>query len=394
MLLAYMSTSLEAIVENLPTHIERLQSLREIILANAVMFGELPAPTGGEEARIRFLSDRFVEAGLQHISVDEEGNGMAIIPGSEGERNILVMAHADTPFDATTSHTMKVGQGKINGSSIGDNSLGLAAVASLPTLLDKLGIQFKDNLILIGDTQSLGAGDLKGLRFFLKNNKRPIHAGVCVQGVHLGRLSYSSLGMLRGDIRVTVPASYDWKKYGPTGSIVILNRVLTRILGIPLPREPKTSILLGSIRAGTAYNTVPTSGLLRFEVRSEAAGMVSQIQETLREIIDEIASDTDTTIKLDIIARRKPGGITYSGNFVKSVRKIMHKLEIAPKLAPSTGELSALIDEGIPAVTLGLTTGENIHEAEEFVNIEPIYTGLAQLIGTLQAIDGGFTDEN
>ena len=32
---------------------------REILLANALMLGEIPAPSGQEENRIRFLADRF-----------------------------------------------------------------------------------------------------------------------------------------------------------------------------------------------------------------------------------------------------------------------------------------------------------------------------------------------
>jgi acetylornithine deacetylase/succinyl-diaminopimelate desuccinylase-like protein len=385
--------ALDELVGHLPAYREKLQSLREILLANAVMFGEIAAPTGQEEQRIRFLSDRFVEAGLQSISVDEEGNGTAIVQGRKGKNNILVIAHADTPFDATVNHAMAVEQHRITGPGIGDNSLGLAMVASLPTLLEKLDIQFDDNLILIGDTKSLGRGDLKGLRFFLDHNKLPVRAGVCVQGVHLGRLSYTSLGMMRAVITVEVPEAYDWRKFGPTGAIVNINKVITGILGIPLPREPKTNIVLGSVQAGTAYNTAPMRAVLRFEVRSEAAGMVGKIHEQIREIIDEIASDTETSIKLEVIARRKPGGIDYSGPFVKAVRKVMHKLEITPKLAPSTGELSALIDKDIPGVTLGLTNGDNIHEQNESVQIDPIYTGIVQVLGTLQAIDGGFADE-
>ena len=41
---------------------ERLQPLREEILAHTVMLSQIPAPTGGEEERVRYILDRFVEA--------------------------------------------------------------------------------------------------------------------------------------------------------------------------------------------------------------------------------------------------------------------------------------------------------------------------------------------
>ena len=87
---------LNAIIKALPGHLETMQSAREMILANAVMVGEIPAPTYKEEARTRFLCDRFNECGLQNISHDEMGNAMGLLNGTEGKRTILLLANLDT----------------------------------------------------------------------------------------------------------------------------------------------------------------------------------------------------------------------------------------------------------------------------------------------------------
>ena len=48
----------------------------------------------------------------------------------------------------------------------------------------------------------------------------------------------------------------------------------------------------------------------------------------------------------------------------------------------------------IPAVTLGLTLGEkNLENEPDYVLIEPILTGLAQLLGVVLEIDRGACDE-
>ena len=65
----------------------------------------------------------------------------------------------------------------------------------------------------------------------------------------------------------------------------------------------------------------------------------------------------------------------------------------SPKAQPSSGDLSALADQGISAVTLGLTKADNLQEPDESVQIEPIYSGLAQVIALLEAIDQGVCDE-
>ena len=72
----------------------------------------------------------------------------------------------------------------------------------------------------------------------------------------------------------------------------------------------------------------------------------------------------------------------------------MDALEINPMVTPSAGDLSALIDAGNPGVTVGITTVENSREENETISIKPIFQGLAQLIGLLQAIDSGHCDES
>lgn len=388
-----MSNNSSSIIDSIPEHRDKLSSLREILLANALMIGELPAPTFGEEARITFMSNRFTEEGLQNISIDEAGNGMAILPGTKGEHNILVCAHADTVFSQMTDHAMSVGPNHIQGPGVGDNSLGLAAIVTLPEILKRLNISFEDNLILLGCSRSLGHGDLGGIRFFLENNQLPIRAGVCVEGIQLGRLSYTSVGMLRGEIEVNVPTQYDWNKFGATGAVVLLTKVVQRILEIPIPIEPPTRILFGSLNAGTSFGTQPTTANLRFEIRSEKIGMAAELRQKIEDIIDEIANASDTEIKLSVIAQRTPTGLAYSHPMVKTMRSILNKMDVKPHAEPSVGELSELINKGIPAVTLGLTKGHDKNEFKESIEINPIFDGVSQLVALLQSIDGGFCDE-
>jgi len=47
----------------------------------------------------------------------------------------------------------------------------------------------------------------------------------------------------------------------------------------------------------------------------------------------------------------------------------------------------------LPAVTLGLTTAENLREVNETVHLDPLYAGMAQLVTLIQAIDQGICEE-
>tara|TARA_B100000959_G_scaffold21886_1_gene21162 strand:+ start:268 stop:1464 length:1197 start_codon:yes stop_codon:yes gene_type:complete len=378
----------------LPGYVEALKGVRELFLANVMLFGELPAPTFQETRRIQFLLDRFHESDLHDVAMDDAGNASAILPGTRRSNVILVAAHADTVFGEETNHAMQVSQDSIVGPGSADNSLGLAAVASLPMLLECLGIRLADDLLLVGTTKSLGRGNLEGMKSFLSTRRVPIRMGVCVEGAELGRLSYSGLGMLRGEINLVIPPKYDWNRFGASGAISHLARLVNRIMEIPIPREPKTRIAFGSLRCGTTYDTVPRRGALRFEIRSEDDAMLTELEGKLEDLIDEFSLEKGASLTMEIIARGNNCGIPFSHPLVKAIRQIMDTLEITPDVTPSAGDLSALVDAGHPGVTVGLTQVENSREENETIAIEPIFRGLAQLVGLLLAIDSGHCDES
>jgi metal-dependent amidase/aminoacylase/carboxypeptidase family protein len=196
--------------------------------------------------------------------------------------------------------------------------------------------------------------------------------------------------MYRGEIICTVPEEYDWTRFGATGAIVTMNEVINHIQEIRLPRRPRSTIVLGSILGGQAYNTIATNAVLRFEIRTESDEIGEEIFQQMKAIISEVSSQTGADISLDVFARRRPGGITFQHPLARTVRRIMSALDIQPRKSPSTSELSAFIDHNIPGITIGITTGEHQNTPEEEVGIEPMFTGLAQLVGILLAIDRGF----
>ena len=383
---------IDEIINTLPYIKDAVVAIQEILLANLVMIGEIPAPTFAERRRVEFIENRFTESGLQNTSTDEIGNVLGILPGVEGEKNTLVVAHTDTVFPANVDHTITVHPDYIIGPGLGDNALGVAVMVTLPMLLELLEIQLKSNLILMGAARSLGRGNLEGLRFFLSNSEIPIQAGVCIEGVTQGRLSHDSIGMFRGEIICTVPEEYDWTRFGAVGAIVTSNEVINKILEIPIRRRPRSNIVLGAIEGGQSYNTIATRAVLRFEIRSESNEIGEEIYQQIKDITAEVSSQTGAEVTLDVFAHRNPGGIPFNHPLARNARRIMRALDIQARKSPSTSELAAFIDRNIPAIAIGMSFGEHQNQLNELVKIEPIFTGLAQLIGILLAIDRGYCD--
>jgi hypothetical protein len=98
---------------------------------------------------------------------------------------------------------------------------------------------------------------------------------------------------------------------------------------------------------------------------------------------------------LDLFFRARAGGLPFSHPLVKSALDVMQTLGIEPDQGHSPSELSELIGRGIPSLTLGITRGDRSRmKGTDYVQIDPILTGVAQLLGVILAIDSGACDED
>ena len=382
--------NIEALLARLPDIRTAVAGMKDIVLANLVMIGEIPAPTGDEGARVQLILQRLSEAGLQNCSSDETGNGYGVLFGETGVRNLLITGHVDTFVSDVVDQTVELASDRIVGPFVGDNSLALAAMVSLPVLFDRLQIRLKSNIIFHAAAKAFGRGNLEGLRYFLTNSALPIHAGLCLEGVQLGRLNYACLGVLRGEIVCRLPDDYKWAQYGATGAIIPLNDVITRINKIALPRRPLTTMVLGSVEGGIAYYNIARQAILRFEVRGEDSGLLKQIRQQIKDIAAEVAAQSGVKVTFEVVAEREPGGIDIAHPLVQDGRAILGALGREPMLYPTTSALSAFVDRKIPAVTLGVALGERrgeLDEIDEAVPIASLLTGVAQLAGMVMALD-------
>ena len=216
----------QSVLARLPEIHEAAADLRELMVANIVMIGEIPSPTFGEGDRTGFILQRFAECGLENPSSDEVGNGFALIRGTTGERTILVAANSDTIVEDPEDHAIEIEADRVQGPFVGDNSIGLAAIATLPTLFQKTGVTFKSNILLMTAARMLNRGNLEGLKFYLSNAPAQPSAGMYIEGVQLGRLNHACLGTLRGEISCSLPDDFDWVHHGKSGTILPMTDII------------------------------------------------------------------------------------------------------------------------------------------------------------------------
>jgi di/tripeptidase len=87
-----------------------------------------------------------------------------------------------------------------------------------------------------------------------------------------------------------------------------------------------------------------------------------------------------------VIGDRPAGYVAPESRIVRTAADVLERLGVTPAGDASSTDANVPISRGIPAVCIGLTTGGNVHREDEYIDTEPISTGLAQLVAMTLAI--------
>jgi acetylornithine deacetylase/succinyl-diaminopimelate desuccinylase-like protein len=385
---------MQDLLERLPHYEEQLRAIKETIITNIVLIGQVPSITFKEKQRAHVFMDRLAENQVDECTTDGYRNPIGVIRGRSKEKPpIFVVAHMDTFFEKDIVYNFRVTQNSITGPGILDNSLSIGVMASLPYIFRTLDIQFESDVVIAGVIQSIGKGNLRGIRHLLKTWATPIRGAVCLEGVNLGRLNYYSDGMIRCEIECRIRPQIRISRRFRPNAILIINDIINQILSIRLPQRPRTQIVVGKIAGGVNHGGIPYEANLGFEIRSDSYKMVRSVFNNIGDIVEGIGHENEVDMKLKTISHLKASRLKFSHPLVKGASAVIKSLGIEPLGEPSESELSIFLSQSIPAVTIGITRGENQYTENARMEIDPMFTGIAQLIGILQVIDSGVCDE-
>jgi hypothetical protein len=386
---------MDEILKQLPVFEEKLRAIKETIISNILLIGETPAPTFEEAQRAEIFLERLSDVQTDICTTDDYNNPIGIIKGTGGgsQPPIFVVAHLDTFLSGEPDHNYIIRKNSITGPGVLDNSASVGVLASMPFICQMLDLSFKSDIVLAGVTQSIGKGNLQGIRHLLRNWEGPIRGAVIMEGEKLGRLNYYSEGIIRCEIDCQIPAAGNWKQRYKPNAILILNEVINEILAMNLPQRPRSRVIIGKIEGGFKHGEIAYDARLGLEIQSDSDAMVKQMYNEIKDIVDGTSHEHNVALKLNIISTLNACTLKYRHPLVKSAVAIMKRLGITPVSESSESELSIFLANKIPALTLGLSDGKNIHLDHASMKIEPLFTGIAQVLGVILAIDNGVCDE-
>ena len=395
-------------LQELPGLVDGIRKQRDLIIANILLIGQTPSEPVVKKSdeleienininlRKKLFIERLLEVGVGESSVDAHGNPIGLVKGKgngNSRKGIIAAAHLDTAIPITDEVNYNVGVDTISGPGIIDNSVSIGILISLPEIIKNLDLGFSMDVFLVGFPDTLGKANLSSARNFINSWPFPVCGAICLEGAELGRLEYFSDGMIRAEISCDIPMTTGWENRFGVNAILIINEVINQIMAIEMPQRPKTFITIGKISGGMKHGDLALSAALGLEIQSSSDSVVRSLYSRIGDIVESIAFENRVALRLSKISDVSAVRLGYDHPLVKSSIKVLNALEIEPIIGSSQSEMSLFLGKGIPAVTIGLTHGENYHMENASIEIEPLFRGIAQLLGIMMAIDSGVCDE-
>jgi acetylornithine deacetylase/succinyl-diaminopimelate desuccinylase-like protein len=367
-----------------PERIEVVRAAADAVAPTVLELTEriasVPSPTGAEETKSRLVERLYADEGLT-TRRDKLGNVIATVPGrlspAAGAKTVLVAAHIDTVFPLDTPLEIERSADRLSGPGIGDNSVAVAATIKLAELLRQAKEMPAVDVLLTGDVGEEGLGNLRGIREVMAAHP-DIGAVVALEGHNLGRVTHVAVGSRRYLVTAEGPGGHSWGDFGRPSAIHALSRLIAELDAIPLPRSPKTTLNVGTIEGGVSVNTIAPRASCLVDLRSTDETALHRLSDRVTRLVRRSNRADGVTFTVESIGERPAGVVAVDSPIVRIAAQTLSAFGVDPSFDASSTDANVPIAAGVPAVCIGLTTGGNVHRTDEYIDLAPVPTGLAQ----------------
>lgn len=355
-------------------------TLSKKVLNLAIQIQQIPAPTFAEGQRAEFVRDLFIQEKLADVSMDSLGNVYARLAGKQKKAKALVVsAHLDTVFPAGTKLQVKEEAGKVFGPGIGDDSIGVAALFGILWGIRERKIELKHDVWFVANVGEEGLGDLRGMRGVVERFGRDVLGYLVLEGLALGHVYHRAIGVRRYRIAAKTRGGHSWSDYGQPSAVHELAALVTQLTQIRLPREPRTTMNVGTIQGGTGVNVLAAEAKCELDLRSEDPAVLAKIVSQVEDVILHWNHE-GVKIQAEIIGERPAGGIPPEHPLVKLAMDCLQEQGMEAALTTGSTDANIPLSKNIPAVVMGITTGGGAHTLGEYIDVEPIEKGMESLV--------------
>jgi len=362
------------------------------------------APPFGESARGAWLAERFREAGLDDVRIDDVGNVFGVHPGF-GQRYVALSAHIDTVFPANTPLNIRQQGSRLYGPGVSDNGAGVTAMLAIAALLRTVRLRHALPFVFIGNVGEEGEGDLRGMRhiFSTPRWKDSIAYSIVLDGAGSDTIVAEALGSRRFEVIVRGPGGHSWSDFGAPNPIVILAKALETFTATPVPTTPKTTFNIGVIRGGTSVNSIPESASMKVDIRSTSMNEMERLEQSLRAALNRAVEDETLAAEMKSSAQKRPGvscevvpignrpagELSTSARILQVIRAVDLQINNAAQVQRASTDANIPLSLGLEAIAIGGGgTGGGAHTLQEWFDSNGRELGLKRILLTMLALAG------
>jgi len=366
------STHLDLLRQEARARVEAVADLTQRICA-------VPAPTGEERVRAEFVASLWRERG--YAPEFDELNNVYVRRGTRANSPLLMLlAHTDTVFPATTPINIRRDGDLLFGPSIGDNSVSVASMLTVFEVLDALGWETAVDIVAVANVGEEGLGNLCGARAAVQRYRSDLGAVLAIDG-RLGCIVNVAVGSKRWKVTLKGPGGHSYGSFGTPSAIHGLGKIIAAISDVTVPQDPKTTFNVGIIEGGTSVNTIAAQASAIIDMRSTDVAALDVLAEQVRAIVKRyIGADSGLQAEIAVLGERPAGGRGEDDQLVQLAMQALRWVQVEPRLVASSTDANIPISLNIPSVCVGITQGEKAHTTGEYISVPPIERGIAQLV--------------
>ena len=365
----------------------------------------IPGPPFGETQRTKWIAERFRDAGVRDVQVDEIGNVLGYLPAAklppESSGPIVVLsAHLDTVFPADTplnpTVTSADGVTTLNAPGACDNGAGVAGLLAIVNALIQAKVNLASPLLVLGNVGEEGEGDLRGVRHFYHQEELAgrVAAHIVLDGSGADSAVTQALGSRRYRITISGPGGHSFTDSGTPNPIAALAMALATLAKTSMPETPSTTLNLGTIHGGTSVNSIPESATATVDFRSTDAEELLRLEVALHRAVEDATEQCNTTARkaggrsrglisftVEKIGDRPAAQLADESPILDALRAVDRHLGLQSESRLGSTDANIPISLGVPSISMGAGgEGAGAHTLAEWYSDKDREVGLRRVL--------------
>lgn len=353
----------------------------ELMLKFARELSVIPAPSGFEDERAKYVYDYIKSIGYDNVYIDDAKNVVWKVEGESDEKLSLFLGHTDTVFPDTENLPYYEDDEVIRALGITDDTAAVCINMAISTYFKDINYKPKNTIMISANSCEEGLGNLKGVKKLFSDYGYSIKRMYSLDGYY-SRVADVCVGSKRFLVKAKTVGGHSFGKFGAPNAIAILSKLVNKIYEIQVPEfeGSKTTYNVGTISGGTSVNTIAQDAEMLCEYRSNNGECMEIMEEKFKEIF-AYGKEICPELTVELVGDR-PGMKGVDQKELDSITELCIKTTEKYtgkecKTSSSSTDCNIPLSMGITAICIGNCDGKGAHTREEFLIKQSLKPGFA-----------------